>query len=287
MTVAPATSIPWPTRVRRGFLWFVSLAILGVVFVEILIQTTPFPEATTLPLSGTPVIYDADGGVLATLAENDVRSRVVGKLSDMGRWLPEVTVALEDHRFYDHSGVDLYAIVAAAWSDIRAGRLRRGGSTITQQVIKQDLGKRGRQWRRKWLEAILALKLERDWTKAQVLEGYLNRLDYGNRRFGAESASLAYFGKRCAALTLGEAVYLAGLPQAPTRYNPWRNPEYALQKYERSINRLVKVGYLEPSQGRALKQAPPRAERFTDRRRAFHYVDAVRRCCQADFVERW
>ena len=115
MTVAPATSIPWPTRVRRGFLWFVSLAILGVVFVEILIQTTPFPEATTLPLSGTPVIYDADGGVLATLAENDVRSRVVGKLSDMGRWLPEVTVALEDHRFYDHSGVDLYAIVAAAW----------------------------------------------------------------------------------------------------------------------------------------------------------------------------
>ncbi|NCF84996.1 MAG: penicillin-binding protein, partial [Verrucomicrobiaceae bacterium] len=238
MAIAPETKIPWPTRLRRGFLWLVGLGLLGVVFLEILIHTTRFPDSTKEPLNGTPVIYDAEGGVLATLAEKGARSRVVGKLSEMGRWLPEVTVALEDHRFYDHSGVDPYAIVAAAWSDIRASRLRRGGSTITQQVIKQDLGKRGRDWRRKWLEAILALKLEREWTKRQVLEGYLNRLDYGNRRIGAESASLSYFGKRCGALTLAEAVYLAGLPQAPTRYNPWKNPKKALQKYERSINRL-------------------------------------------------
>lgn len=282
MAIAPETKIPWPTRLRRGFLWLVGLGLLGVVFLEILIHTTRFPDSTKEPLNGTPVIYDAEGGVLATLAEKGARSRVVGKLSEMGRWLPEVTVALEDHRFYDHSGVDPYAIVAAAWSDIRASRLRRGGSTITQQVIKQDLGKRGRDWRRKWLEAILALKLEREWTKRQVLEGYLNRLDYGNRRIGAESASLSYFGKRCGALTLAEAVYLAGLPQAPTRYNPWKNPKKALQKYERSINRLVKVGYLKPSQGGALVQAPPLPEKFKDRRRARHYVDAMRRSLTID-----
>ena len=277
MAVVPETRKPWRTRLRRGFLWCVSLAILGVIFLEILVQTTRFPDSTKEPLLGTPVIYDAAGGVLATFAEGGARSRVVGKLSDMGKWLPEVTVALEDHRFYDHSGVDPYAIAAAAWSDIRAGRLRRGGSTITQQVIKQDLGKRGRQWRRKWVEAILALKVEREWTKADVLEGYLNRLDYGNRRFGAESASLSYFGKRCAALTLAEAIYLAGLPQAPSRYNPWRNPTNALRKYERAVSRLVEVGYLEPSQGRALVEAPPVPEKFQDRRRAPHYVDAVRR----------
>ncbi len=285
MVVAPETRNLWPTRLRRGFLWLVSLGILGVMFLEILIQTTRFPEYTKEPLRGTPVMYDAAGGILATFAEDGARSRVVGKLTEMGRWLPEVTVALEDHRFYDHSGVDPYAIVAAAWSDIRAGRLRRGGSTITQQVIKQDLGKRGRQWRRKWLEAILALKLERDWRKEQVLEGYLNRLDYGNRRFGAESASLSYFGKRCAALTLAEAIYLAGLPQAPSRYNPWRNPTNALRKYERSVSRLLKVGYLEPSQGRALLAAPPVPEKFTDHRRAPHYVDAVRRSLADSFAE--
>ncbi len=183
--------------------------------------------------------------------------------SDHGRWLPEVTVALEDHRFRAHPGVDVYAIVAAAWSDVLAWRLQRGGSTITQQLVKQVLGQRGRQWRRKWMEAVLALKLERSWSKEAILEGYLNRLDYGNRHVGAESAARGYFNKPCAELTLAEAIYLAGLPQAPSRYNPWRNPERALRKYIRSIARLTVVGCLSEGQARALLASPPALVRRT------------------------
>ena len=92
MAFASETSNSWPPRVRRAFLWLVLLGILGVVFLEFLIQTTRFPDSTKQPLSGTPVIYDAEGGVLATLAEDGARSRVIGKLSEMGRWLPEVTL---------------------------------------------------------------------------------------------------------------------------------------------------------------------------------------------------
>ncbi|MFT4637296.1 MAG: penicillin-binding protein 1C [Verrucomicrobiales bacterium] len=271
---------PWAKRLKRLKRYaLVALVILvgGVIGLEIIIQSSDLPESINEPLEGTPVLHDQEGGILAMLPGGPARTRLVGRLSGMGRWLPEVTVNLEDHRFYDHPGVDLYAIGGAAWSDIRAGRIRRGASTVTQQLIKQDLGKRGRQWKRKWREAILALKLERSWPKNAILEGYLNRLDYGNRRFGAESASLAYFGKRCSSLTLGEAIYLAGLPQAPTRYNPWRNPQSALRKYARSIDRLTKVGYLTDSQAIALRDAPPLPGRYTSEHRSPHYIDALRR----------
>lgn len=273
----PLQKSPLSCRSLRWGVAAVLLLVTGVILLESMVQVSALPESIHAPLQGSPVVYDREGGVLAMLPGGPARTHFVGRLADMGRWLPEVTVNLEDHRFHEHTGIDPYAIAAAAWSDLKAWRLHRGGSTITQQLIKQELGKRGRQWRRKWREALLALKLERSWSKEAVLEGYLNRLDYGNRRFGAESASLAYFGKRCQALTLAEAIYLAGLPQAPTRYNPWRNPESAARKYARSIARLTTVGYLSERQAEALLAAPPQPGNFTSVERAPHFLDAVMR----------
>ena len=264
-------------RYPRWAIFGVATLVLTIAILELIIWASALPESMDAPPQNTPVLYDREGGILAMLPEGRARIRLVGHLPEMGPWLPEATVALEDHRFYAHSGIDAYAIAAAAWSDIKARRLRRGGSTITQQLIKQELGTRGRQWRRKWREAILALKLERSWSKADILQGYLNRLDYGNRRFGAEAAALAYFGKRCAALTLAEAIYLAGLPQAPSRYNPWRNPQNAERKYRRSIHRLTKVGYLTAAQSKALLAAPPRPGKFITAQRAPHFLDALQR----------
>ena len=262
---------------KRGFLACLVLFVVSVIALEIIVQTSRLPDGLHEPIQSTTVLYDADGGPLALLSGEQARHRVVGQLSTMGKWLPEVTVALEDHRFRHHAGVDFYAIAAAAWSDIRAGRLRRGGSTITQQLIKQELGKRGKQWRRKWREAVLAIKLERSWSKDAILEGYLNRLDYGNRRLGAESAALAYFGKRCAALSLAEAIYLAGLPQAPSRYNPWRNPESAERKYRRAVARLFAVGYLSEANTRELLASPPIPQQAEIPERASAFLDAMRR----------
>lgn len=221
------------------------LAVVAVVALEATIQWSTLPE----PLRSNPAERGSGAGEEG------------GALSEMdaifGPWLPKVTVALEDHRFEAHPGVDLYAIVAAAWSDLKAWRLRRGGSTISQQLVKQVLGKRGRQWRRKWREAILALKLERSWSKEAILEGYLRRLDYGNHCVGAQEAAQTYFGKPCVDLTRGEAIYLAGLPQAPSRYNPWRNPGKARRKFVRSVRRLEKLEWLSPSEAQALIAQPP------------------------------
>ncbi len=267
----------WRSRLERLFITGLLLGVGAILALEIVISQSTLPQGLSDPPNPTPVLYDRHGKVITRLPGGPDRTRITGAIEDMGRWLPEVTVALEDHRFYDHGGIDLYGITAAAWADLKARRIHRGASTVSQQLIKQELGKRGRQWKRKVTEAILALKLERYWEKDAILEGYLNRLDYGNRRIGAESASLAYFGKRCAALTLGEAIYLAGLPQAPTRYNPWRNPDQAEKKFRRAIDRLQALGYLSPSQAETLRATPPRPINRPISNQAPMVVDAVQR----------
>jgi membrane peptidoglycan carboxypeptidase len=123
------------------------------------------------------------------------------------------------HGFED-CGVDFRAVGGAALRNLRNGRVISGASTITQQVIKISSRPDGR--RGKVHEALAALKLERNWDKKRILEVYLNRLDYGNRRIGPEAAARAYFGKSARDLSLSEAIFLAGLPQSPTRLNPWK-----------------------------------------------------------------
>ncbi|HTD54277.1 MAG TPA: transglycosylase domain-containing protein, partial [Silvibacterium sp.] len=197
------------------------------------------------------------------------------KLTEMGEWLPRVTVALEDHRFYQHTGIDWLATAAACIRDLEAGRVVSGGSTITQQLVKMACGRRHRTWFGKLYEAILAWKLEWTWSKDRILEEYLNRISFGNRRLGPEAAARAYFGEPAHDLTLPEAVFLAGLPQAPSRLNPWRYPDLAIRKYTRSSERLAKLGVLTEAQRTVLSQSPPVARRFDPPRLAGHLVDAV------------
>ena len=123
-------------------------------------------------------------------------------------------------------------------------------------------------------EAIVAWKLERRWSKQRILSEYLNRSSYGNRRIGPEAAARAYFGKPARDLTLSEAIFLAGLPQAPTRFNPWRHPEEANRKYDRSLRRLAELGIISREQQSLLLQ-PPKVARSDPPRLAPHFVDAV------------
>ena len=166
----------------------------------------------------------------------------------MGAWLPRVTVALEDRRFYHHRGIDWQATCAAGLRNLQAGRILSGGSTITQQLVKMASNRQQRNWFAKLCETIVAWKLERVWTKEHILAEYLNRSSFGNRRLGPEAAARAYFGKPARELTLAESVYLAGLSQAPTRFNPWRHPDRAEHKYARSLNLLSKTDFLSGAQ---------------------------------------
>jgi penicillin-binding protein 1C len=258
---------------RRGRIVFGFVAI--VVALTMSIALLPLPASLRQPAIGTLTLFDCRGREIAEIASPEARVQLPRKLDEIGNWLPRVTVALEDHRFYEHGAVDWHASAAAIARNLRSHRIISGGSTITQQLVKIATRRQRRSWFGKFYETILAWKIERRWSKEQILAEYLNRSSYGNRRLGPEAATRAYFGKVARDLTLAEAIYLAGLPQAPSRFNPWRHPELAAAKYERSLARLAQLGVIARDEQLLLQKSPPVAHRFDPPRLAPHFVDAV------------
>jgi len=236
----------------------------------------PIPAALERPLAGTLNLEDFRGRDLAEIPTAEARVQMPVSLDEMGEYLPRITIALEDRRFESHSGVDFRALCGALWNDIRSRRIVSGGSTITEQLIKLATGREGRSWRGKLREAVAAWKLERTWDKARILAAYLNRASYGNRRLGPEAAARAYFGKSAAHLTLAESIYLAGLPQAPSRFNPWLHPAAAAARYRRCLARLAAAGVVTSAQ-RDLLAEPPAVQHCEPPHLAPHFVDAVLR----------
>ena len=234
----------------------------------------PIPHELQKSPSGTLTLLDCRGRGIAELASPEARTQFPVALEQMGPWLPRVTVALEDRRFYQHRGVDWRATVAACARNLRSRHIVSGASTITQQLVKLANSRDRRSWSGKLYEAIVAWKLERRWSKQRILSEYLNRSSYGNRRLGPEAAARAYFGKPARDLTLSEAIFLAGLPQAPTRFNPWRHPQEANRKYARSLGRLADLGVITRDQ-QSLLVEPPKILRSDPPRFAPHFVDAI------------
>lgn len=247
----------------------VGAAILWVVWL-------PLPAGLRTPLLGTPTLLDIRGREIAELPSLEARVQIPIQVSEMGDWLPQVTVALEDRRFYRHSGIDWRATCAACLRNLKARRIVSGGSTITQQLVKMTSNRQRRNWFAKLYENIVAWKLERVWTKERILAEYLNRSSFGNRRLGPEAAARAYFGKPARELTLAESVYLAGLLQAPTRFNPWRHPDRAERKYARSLDLLSKTGFLSGGQRTLLSETPPVPGHFDPPHFAPNFVDAIK-----------
>ncbi len=258
---------------RRGRIGLSFVAIVVALTMSILLL--PLPASLRQPTLGTLTLFDCRGREIAEIASSGARAQLPRKLDEMGNWLPRVTVALEDHRFYEHGAVDWHASAAAIARNLKSQRVISGGSTITQQLAKIATGRQRRSWFGKIYETILAWKIERRWSKEQILAEYLNCSSYGNRRLGPEAAARAYFGKSARDLALAEAIYLAGLPQAPSRFNPWRHPKLAAAKYERSVARLAQLGVITCDDQLLLQNSPPVAHRFDPPRLASHFVDAV------------
>jgi penicillin-binding protein 1C len=267
---------------ERGQKWIKPLgfAFGGVVTGAFCLVTAvclvPLPTDLLRPVEGTLKLVDCHARLLAAIASPQARAQTPVPLDEMGQWLPAVTIALEDHRFSSHHGIDLQAAVAALCRNVEARRIVSGGSTITQQVIKLASGRSHRSWRAKLYENLAAIRLESCWSKEKILEEYLNRNHYANRQVGPAAAARAYFGKSPKNLTLPEAIYLAGLPQAPSRFNPWRHPTAAAAKYRHSITRLAEMGFLTLDQAaRFEQQCPAIVPSRTEERLAPHFVDAV------------
>jgi penicillin-binding protein 1A len=187
-------------------------------------------------------VYAADGSLLGSIPAERNREPVAA--DEMSIWVRKATIAVEDRRFFEHGGVDLEGIARAAVTDIQAGRIVEGGSTITQQLVRNLYISQERTVQRKLKEACLATKLDRAWTKHRILTTYLNQVYYGNQAYGIEAAAQTYYSKPSVALTLEESALLAGLTQAPSVNNPFTAPGRAQDRRNLVLRAMLDTGII-------------------------------------------
>jgi len=190
----------------------------------------------------TTTVYSRKDQVLGYLAQE---KRFLRPLEEMAEVVPQCFLAAEDHAFYEHEGIDLMGILRAAVKNIKAGSIVQGGSTITQQVIKALLLTPERSYERKLKEAILAYRLEKNLDKKEILTIYLNEIYLGHGAYGVEAAARVYFGKHVDTLNLAEAAMLAGLPKAPSLYDPYKNMDLAKNRQRYVLDRLLNLEWID------------------------------------------
>ncbi|MCS7006661.1 MAG: transglycosylase domain-containing protein, partial [Gaiellaceae bacterium] len=201
-----------------------------------------------LAIGRTSFVYAADGSLLGAIPAERNRQPVAA--AEMSPWIRKATVAVEDRRFFRHGGLDLEGIARAAVKDIQAGAIVEGGSTITQQLVRNLYISKERTVERKLKEACLAAKLDGAWSKERILTTYLNVVYYGNRAYGIEAAAQTYFSKPAKELTLAESALLAGLTQAPSATNPFTAPHRALARRAEVLRAMLETGAITKRQFR-------------------------------------
>jgi penicillin-binding protein 1A len=233
-------------RRRAGVVAAVVLVVLAAVFAAVgfggaavLTSSCDLNSLRPVNIGANSFVYARDGSLLGSIPAE--RNRQPVSLAEVSPWLPKATVAIEDHRFYQHGGVDYVGIERAAWKDVTAGQTLQGGSTLTQQLVRNLYTgtTQGRTFDRKLKEACLAIKLSQKWSKSRILDEYLNNVVYGNRAYGVEAASQTYFSKPARKLTLLQAALVAGLPQAPSDYDPMINPQGALARRNEVLHAML------------------------------------------------
>ncbi len=224
----------------------VGMLALGIVFVSAFfiwaatIKIPDFSLLETRKVSESTKIYDRTGKILLYDVHKDVRRSVVSSEA-ISTYIKNATIAIEDDQFYQHHGIKPTAILRAIWVNLKTGQYSQGGSTITQQVIKNSLLSSEKTVTRKLKEWILALKLERVMTKDEILTLYLNEAPYGGSIYGSEEASMSFFAVHAKDVSLAQAAYLAALPQAPTLYSPYGSHKDQLEVRKTAVLKKMLV----------------------------------------------
>jgi len=252
------------TKRKRRWVWGVLLTILIVGFVTyykgkayLLDGLPPLPTKESmweLNLQPNMTLLDKDGKVIGHRGPYYGRPL---KLAEMPSYLPDAFLAIEDQRFYEHPGIDRKAIVRAVFENAKAGKKVQGGSTLTQQLVKNMVLSPEKTYKRKFQEMWLSYKMEQALTKPEILELYLNRIDLGNRSYGVEAASQRYFGKSASQVTLAEAAVLAGLPKAPSANDPTKYPEASRVRSLKVLNDMMIQGKIAPQEMSEAENNPP------------------------------
>jgi penicillin-binding protein 1A len=239
------------TTLILGALLIVVLALIasGVGAVAAFRSSCDLTSLRPVEIGQNSFVFAANGSLLGSIPAE--RNRTPVALWRVSPWMRKATVAIEDHRFYQHGGVDYEGIARAAWKDISAGHVVQGGSTITQQLVRNLYISKERTFKRKLKEACLAIKLSRAKSKDWILAQYMNQVYYGNHAYGIEAASQTYFSKHARDLTLDEAALLAGLPQAPSSYDPLHRPAAALARRDSVLNAMLENGDITSDRYRA------------------------------------
>jgi penicillin-binding protein 1A len=245
----PRTSSTRPSRRLLRWTWPVLVTLLvGAVTGVAVAAAIHVPKVDSLTDYAPRLVtqlYDKNGNVFATFARE---RRVMLKETEMPRIMQQAVLASEDANFFQHGGIDALGIARAAVNDFRAHRVVEGASTITMQLARTLFLSRERTWRRKIEEAFVAVELEKNYSKPQILTLYLNLVNLGHGNYGVEAASHYYFDKPAAKLTLPEAAMLAGIIPAPSRYSPYRTPDLVRKQRNRVLRRMLEEKFITPQQ---------------------------------------
>src|SRR5512132_2801597 len=276
-----------PSKPRRRWIRLLLVPLVVILAVGVLaagvsafwvlsILPRSLPSVTQLesfePSVGSKVYDEND----EQITEFHVERRIFVPLAQMPPALKQAVIATEDARFYSHFGVDPMGIARAVYQNFRRGRIVEGGSTITQQLAKVLFLTPDRSLDRKLKEAVLAVELERRYSKDRILEMYLNQIYFGHGAFGVEAASRTFFGKSVSELAPAECALLAGLPKAPATYSPFEHPDAAVRRRAIVLGRMVDTGALNPAQAKRIGEArldlvPPERRRTTGQ----YYIEYV------------
>ncbi len=237
------------TRFSNGILIIVLLFLLGL-FGSVIFFATQVPSAEELTqrfVAQSTKIYDRDGELLYDIYQGQNRTSV--KLADIPENVKKATISIEDKDFYKHSGFSVTGILRSVFNLAIHRKVEGGGSTLTQQLVKNALLTSETSLVRKLKELILSIQVEKAYTKDQILEMYLNEIPYGGTAYGIEAAANLYFGKHAKDLNLAESSLLAGLPQRPSVYSPYgTHPELAVVRQKEVLRRMVEDGYINKDQ---------------------------------------
>lgn len=270
-----------------AFLFFAAAAS-GTFVALYLFESGDIPDVSQLEENRPSIItslHAADGSKFAEFAQE---RRIVVDYRDIPTTLRQAIVAVEDADFYEHHGLNLRGILRAAVENAKQGRIAEGGSSLTQQLAKLMFLTPEKSLRRKVREAIVALHIERTYSKEEILAFYLNQIYLGHNRYGVEGAALLFFDKHVKDLTLGEAALIAGLPQRPNAYSPYREPVNAKSRRDHVLSRMEAEGFITATEAETARseEIHLRPYRLDENDIAPHFVEEVRRKIEEQYGER-
>src|SRR5688500_5098686 len=249
----------------------------GILLLTYAFASIPLPRDVVLPSSAE--VYDVHGKMIGTFT--DEVTRFIIDTDELPKFIGQAVIASEDRDFYAHGVVSLRGIVRAGWANLTGGEIQQGGSTITQQYVKQAvLRDTSRTLSRKVKEAILAIKLERRHSKKEILGFYLNTIYFGRGAYGIEAAARTYFDTNAPDLTLPQAAYLAGIVPAPERYQPDENPVGARERRDRALRLMAEEGYISPERAERATKGKVKLEgdqRTIKRSKAAYFMEWLRK----------